>query len=97
MTVKDVDYVTWGTTFDDATRVDKTSVAGYQPDTTRASQKSAAAPGTFQSIERCTLESGEKQSGGNGITGQDVTSEALDTSFVVQATPTPGVKNACLP
>ena len=96
-TLKDVDYVTWGATFDDATRVDKTGIAGYQADTPRASQKSATAPGMFQSIERCTFDASEKPSGGNGITGQDVTSEALDTAFVVQATPTPGAKNACLP
>ncbi len=32
-TVKDVDYVTWGTTFDANTRIDKTGQAGYQNDT----------------------------------------------------------------
>jgi hypothetical protein len=96
-TVKDVDYVVWGTMYDDATRVDKTGVSGYQADTARANQKAAAAPGMFASIERCTLETGETLSGGNGLTGHDETSEPLDTNFVVQATPTPGAKNACLP
>lgn len=96
-TVKDVDYVTWGTMFDDATRMDKTGVSGYQADTPRANQKGAVAPGLFASIERCTLETGETLSGGNGLTGHDETSEPLDTNFVVQATPTPGTKNACLP
>lgn len=96
-TVKDVDYVTWGTTYDDATRADKTGVTGYQADTPRANQKPAAAPALFNSIERCTLETGEALSGGNGLTGHDETSEPLDTTFVVQAAPTPGTKNACLP
>jgi hypothetical protein len=97
-TVKDVDYVTWGATFDaGATRVDKTGVAGYQPDTAAATQKAALAPGSGQSIERCSLEAGEKHAGGNGLTGHDETSEPLDATFVIQAAPTPGVKNACLP
>jgi hypothetical protein len=96
--VEDVDYVTWGTVFDDNTRVDKTGVAGYKADTARASQKSAVAPPASESIERCgpMLEQGEKLSGGNGITGHDETSEALDANFKPQMTPTPGVKNACL-
>src|SRR6185295_19007130 len=90
-TVKDVDYVTWGSTFDvGATRVDKTGVAGYSADTPAASQKFAPAPDVGQSIERCTLETGETATGGNGITGHDETSEPMDTNFVIQATPTPG-------
>lgn len=96
-TVKDVDYVTWGTAFDAETRVDKSSVSGYQADTPAANQKAAAAPTNGASIERCTLETGETTTGGNGITGHDETSEPLDTTFVIQAAPTPGVKNACLP
>jgi Lamin Tail Domain len=97
MIVKDVDYVTWGTMFDNATRADKTGVMGYLPDTARASQKSATAPTTFQSIERCKpLEPGETLMGGNGISGHDETSEDLGMGFQVQATPTPGAKNGCL-
>lgn len=96
-TVKDVDYLTWGTTFDAATRVDKTALPGYQPDTAAASQKSAAIPGSFGSIERCVLETGETLTGGNGLTGHDETSEPLDVNFKAQPAPTPGVKNACLP
>jgi hypothetical protein len=97
--VKDVDYVTWGATFDaGATRVDKTGVAGYVADTAAAMQKPAAAPaGGVKSIERCSLEGGETLAGGNGLTGHDETSEPMDTNFVGQSTPTPGVKNACLP
>ena len=96
--VDDVDYVTWGVMFEDATRVDKTGIAGYAPDTARASQKGAPIPVPNESIERCgpMLEKGEKSAGGNGITGHDETSEPMDTNFVLQAKPTPGVKNTCL-
>ncbi len=107
-TVKDVDYVTWGSDFDDNSRADKTGVAGYQPDTARASQKPAStgfvadggAPdggGSNLSIERCAIEPGEKLSGGNGLTGHDETSEDLTTSFVATQNPTPGAKSVCLP
>jgi hypothetical protein len=95
-TLKDVDYLAWGMAMDPGTRVDKTGVAGYQPDTAPASQKPATAPVPGQSIERCSIEAGEILSGGNGITGHDETSEDMGSAFVVQATPTPGVKNACL-
>lgn len=94
--VEDVDYVTWGTDFDDNTRVDKTGQGSYKPNTARASQKAAAAPPPTQSIERCKAEPGEKTSGGNGLTGHDETSEDLAAAFTVQAKPTPGKKNACL-
>ncbi|MFO0755744.1 MAG: lamin tail domain-containing protein [Byssovorax sp.] len=97
-TIEDVDYVTWGVMFEDATRVDKTGVAGYASDTARASQSSAPAPTAGQSIERCgaSPEPGEKTSGGNGLTGHDETSEALNQSFKVQTLPTPGAKNSCM-
>jgi len=96
--VQDVDYVTWGTAFDAETRADKSAVSGYAADTPAANQKAAVAPGNAQSIERCApaAEAGEKTTGGNGINGHDETSESLDTTFTIQATPTPGVKNACL-
>lgn len=95
-TLKDLDYVTWGATFEAGTRVDKTGVAGYQPDTAPDLQKGATAPSPTQSIERCSLETGEKTSGGNGITGHDETSEDLAASFKSTATPSPGKKNDCL-
>jgi hypothetical protein len=98
--LKDVDYVTWGAMFEDGTRVDKTGVGSYLPDTPVAMQHPAPAPaagmGVMQSIERCTLDAGERLTGGNGITGHDETSEQLDVSFRVQAAPTPGTRNACL-
>jgi hypothetical protein len=96
-TVKDVDYVTWGSTYDVETRVDKTGIAGYAADTNPDAQAPAVAPGNYQSIERCSKsEQGEKKTMGNGIDGHDETSEPLGTTFKLQAAPTPGVKNACL-
>jgi hypothetical protein len=98
-TLKDVDYVTWGDAFDDASRADKTAVQGYLPDTPRAEQKPAPIPGPGSTIERCESggESGEPASGGNGITGHDETGEDLTASFNVASLPSPGAKNACLP
>lgn len=100
-TVEDVDYVTWGATFDDNTRIDKTGVTGYKADTARAAQKSAnqgvaGDGGANLAIERCAIESSEKLSGGNGMTGHDETSEDMATSFKSQASPSPGTKNTCL-
>jgi hypothetical protein len=95
--VEDVDYVTWGAMFDEATRADKTAVPGYKPDTARDAQKAAVAPTNGQSIERCGIpaEGAEKESGGNGISGHDETSEPLDVTFKVQLVPTPGLPNSC--
>ncbi len=93
--LQDVDYVTWGETFEAGTRADKTAVAGYEPDTAPDAQKGAAAPPPGQSIERCAIETGETKTGGNGLTGHDETSEDLTMSFKVAASPTPGAKNGC--
>lgn len=108
-TVKDVDYVTWGDQFIDASRIDKTGVSGYQNDTARGSQTGAdavfemeggapeAGPTAARSIERCdAMEPGEVLTGGNGLTGHDETSENFASSFTKQEVPTPGVKNSCL-
>jgi hypothetical protein len=84
--------------FDEGTRIDKTGVGSYLADTARDMQNPAPAASTNgQSIERCTIEPGERLSGGNGITGHDETSERLDMSFRVQTMPTPGMRNSCLP
>ena len=94
-TVRDVDYVTWGTEFDAETRIDKSAVPGYQPDTAPTSQLPALAPAATQSISRCTAnEPDEKTSGGNGISGHDETSENFGSAFEVLCTPTPG-ENSC--
>jgi hypothetical protein len=94
-TLLDVDYVTWGATFEDGTRADKTGVAGYQADTAPDMQQAAAEPPPTNSIERCGPEIGETQSGGNGSTGHDETSEDMSASFAVEAAATPGVANVC--
>jgi hypothetical protein len=100
-TVKDVDYVTWGATFNASTRVDKSGVYGYAADTATEAQKPAD-PGLTGSndklsIERCALEPGEKLTGGNGITGHDETSEDFGAGFRSQDVPSPGSTSDCLP
>lgn len=97
--LQDVDYVTWGDTWEVGTRVDKTGVAGYQADTAGDNQLAATVPSTGAAIERCSMgtELDEKAAGGNGITGHDETSENLYWSFRLQVAPTPGEKNPCLP
>ena len=99
--VSDVDYYLWG---DKESAVDKTGInidgpdgdttpSTYLPDTPIASQVVAAdgAPHAFgESSQRTTLiETGETQSGGNGITGHNETSESLASSFLA-AVPNPG-------
>jgi hypothetical protein len=95
--LKDVDYVIWGQDTGSSGRSDKTGKMGFLPDTPIANQRPALAPGPRQSISRChdDIEPGELHEGSNGITGHDETSEALDLSFTVTATTTPGEKNTC--
>jgi hypothetical protein len=98
-TVADVDYVTWGTSYDDTNRVDKTSITGYLQDTPRASQNPAPVvnvSGDEIAIARCNAtETGETPTGGNGGTGHDETSEQMVTTFKVQTTATPGMASSC--
>jgi len=95
-TVTDVDYLTWGTAYDDTNRADKTGLPGYQPDTARAAQTPAPPADAFETIARCTAtETGETSAGGNGGTGHDETSEQLATTFKVQTTATPGAASSC--
>jgi hypothetical protein len=94
--VKDVDYVIWGETLGVSERVDKTGEQGYAPDTAPEQQRPAPVPALGESIQRCALETGEIEMGGNGLTGNDETSEPLDQTFTIGATPDPGVENACL-
>lgn len=87
-TVRDLDYVIWGT--GTSYRVDKSTLPGYQPDTAILSQRpaggTASASTSWQRV--CTNESVERKTGGNGVTGHDETSEDLDVSWALQA-PTP--------
>jgi hypothetical protein len=100
--VQDIDYLVWG---DKVEAVDKSGVSidgpdphttpsTYLNDTGIAQQISASSsnPHAYgESLHRLNLnETGETQSGGNGITGHDETSEDLATSFQISATPNPG-------
>ncbi len=92
--VQDIDYVVWG---DKAEAVDKTGVtingSTYKPDTPISQQVSvsSAEPHAIgESSQRTSLdENGEVLSGGNGITGDNETSEDLAVSFQA-GTPNPG-------
>ena len=90
-TVKDIDYVVWGT----AAHISKTGVSGYVNDTAVGSQKTLpGAPSNSQSFQRiCMNEGTQTRTGGNGITGGDETSENLDQTFVVRD-PTPKAATA---
>jgi hypothetical protein len=99
--VQDIDYVVWG---DKNEAVEKTGVSidGPDPDVTataylndtpiaqQISVSSADPHSAGESIQRLNFnENSEIQSGGNGITGHDETSEDLATSFQV-GNPNPG-------
>lgn len=87
-TVKDVDYLVYGSTSD---KVDKTLVPGYLPDTPVGNQIAMSAPGSGKSMHRCpTSEDGETMKDGNGIIGHDETSENSLKSWQVSAKPSPG-------
>ncbi|HCL00175.1 MAG TPA: hypothetical protein DHW42_08760 [Candidatus Marinimicrobia bacterium] len=85
-TVQDVDYILWGST-DYA--IDKSAVAGYAADTPVDQQKFIPWFEIFQvhdngqKLKRISDEGTESQSGGNGITGHDETSENLDQTWTV--------------
>ena len=81
-TVKDVDYLLWG---DNSYAIDKTGIDGYQSDTPAASQAFLPIHNTDEKLVRISEEGNEIQSGGNGITGHDETSEPLDETWGVYA------------
>ncbi len=99
--VGDIDYAVWG---DKAEAVDKTGVtidgpdsdgsaSAYLPDTAIASQDvvSSGSHSNENSFQRSDLvEGSETQTGGNGITGSDETSEDLSVTWASDAAPTPG-------
>jgi len=103
--VTDVDYALWG---DTAEAVDKTGVAidgpdadtdtsTYLPDTPLASQEliETGSHGTGVSWQREDLTEGtETTSGGNGVNGEDETSENLSATWC-RFTPTPGAATVC--
>lgn len=90
--VDDVDYLSWGETFDDTSRIDKTGVAGYHLDTARGDQRASVSPDAHESVRRCSdAEADELQQGGNGLLGHDETSEDMSSAFVLTTGPNPGV------
>lgn len=105
--VEDIDYIVWG---DKDEAVDKTGVAidgpdgdmeasAYQPDTAVTAQ-AVIAPGAHDfgnSFSRADLTEGsEVDAGGNGVDGDDETSENLGLTFC-EAAATPGIDNLCEP
>ena len=105
--VQDIDYAVWG---DKDEAVDKTGVAidgpdadatasSYLADTAIAAQDliSAGAHAVVDSFQRVDFTEGvESQSGGNGVTGSNETSEDLSITWS-QAAPTPGASPAAPP
>ena len=80
-TVKDVDYLLWG---DNSFAVDKSGISGYQSDTPVLSQSYMSVHDTNEKLIRAesASEGTETQSGGNGITGHDETSEPLSETWI---------------
>ena len=80
-TVKDVDYLLWG---DNSLAIDKSEVSGYQADTPVLSQSFMSIHTTNEKLIRAnTLSEGmEIETAGNGITGNDETSEPLSETWV---------------
>ena len=81
-TVKDVDYLLWG---DNSFAVDKSGISGYQSDTPVSSQSYMSVHTTNEKLIRAesASEGSESQSGGNGITDHDETSEPLSDTWVM--------------
>ncbi|MCA9515863.1 MAG: lamin tail domain-containing protein, partial [Myxococcales bacterium] len=94
--VVDLDYVAWGGTVEGT---DKTGVvvgsSAYRADTPLSDQRPVAAPGSA-SVTRCDVTEGaERRSGGNGLGGDDETSEDLDATFQLLAVASPGGPGDC--
>ena len=80
-TIKDVDYLLWG---GNTYGIDKSAVTGYQSDTPVSSQSFMSVHTTNEKLIRAESagEGSESQSGGNGITDHDETSEPLSDTWV---------------
>jgi len=90
--VEDFDYVVWGNTSD---AMNKTgAMAGgdtYNDETPTAMQSAGSAPPDMDSLHRCDTAEDSESAGGNGVSGQDETSEDFATGWKVSNTPSPGV------
>ena len=80
-TVKDVDYLLWG---DNSFAIDKSGASGYQSDTPVSAQSYMSVHTTNEKLIRVESlgEGTETQTGGNGITGHDETSEPLAETWI---------------
>lgn len=99
--VRDLDYVTWGSS-STTSRMDKTGISvdgpdadsdpsAYAAETPIADQKGINLVVSGKSYARLDYqEDEEKSSGGNGIDGHDETSENMGLSFAELNNPTPG-------
>ena len=95
--VYDIDYVTYDTVSYPDGRMDKTGISNYQPETAPFSQIPSFHPAVGRSMGRCSETNGPQSPNGFGIFGEDETSENFQTSFFEILTPSPGVKNSCIP
>jgi len=89
-TVQDIDYFIWGTT--NVSRADKTGVAGYLPDTSVSLQVPVANEAHTFGVSFARTdndETGETLTGGNGITGNNETSEPLVSTWETSVSQTP--------
>lgn len=101
--VSDIDYVVYEPTPFELSALDAMNKSGqtvgastYANETPIQSQSIAPDPDTGESLSRCDLSEGsESQSGGNGFSGQDETSENLEETWVVTSVRTPGAPNDC--
>ena len=80
--IKDVDYLLWG---DNSHGVDKSDISGYLADTPISNQSFMNAHLTDEKLVRISDEGSEIQTGGNGITGHDETSENLSEMWEVSS------------
>ncbi|MGC9364853.1 MAG: lamin tail domain-containing protein [Fidelibacterota bacterium] len=81
-TVKDVDYLVWGSRLH---CVDKSDVSGYNDDTPISQQEYVEAHVVDEKFQRINGEGSEIASGGNGITGHDETSEHFTETWQIVA------------
>ncbi|MCF7804139.1 MAG: lamin tail domain-containing protein [Candidatus Marinimicrobia bacterium] len=77
-TVQDVDYLLWGGRLQ---AIDKTGISGHSADTPADQQEFMSSHGVGDKLQRISGEGTETQSGGNGITGHDETSENLSSTW----------------
>jgi DNA/RNA endonuclease YhcR with UshA esterase domain len=79
-TVKDVDYLLWGNR---SYAIDKSGVSGYLNDTPIGQQQFMPSHTDGEKLQRISGEGTELQTGGNGITGHDETSENFSETWQV--------------